>query len=100
MPTSPDELWPKLEATGESQVRKKMAVDAYGADRGVVRAWLDKKERDIQESRATSEVQDRQEGLGISRSATSASWAAVAISVLSLLVAVIALIISLRAQRG
>lgn len=100
MPSNANELWPRLEAQGEEQVRKKLAIDAYGADRDSVTAWLKKKERERDETRDQAEARDRQMGLHISRSATRASWAAVLISVLSLLVAVLALIISLRSHNG
>ena len=73
MATPPDELWPKLEAAGEAQVRKNMAIDAYGRDRAGVQAWLNKKDGEREENREQSESGDRKADLRISRSTKNAA---------------------------
>ena len=98
MPTPPDELWPKLEAAGETKVRKNMAIDAYGKDRDGVQAWLDMKDREREENREASAAGDRRSELEISRSVKNAAWIAIVISILSLAVSLYAVILSSRTK--
>jgi len=89
-----DELWPTLDATGEGEVRKKLAQGVYGRQKiPLVKAWLDRKDRE----RADAAGQDRdsreeetlklsaeansiaRESNAISRRSNVAAWVAVAI---------------------
>lgn len=70
-----------------------MAIGAYGRDTASVNAWLQKKEREQQSAEQTADF-------AISRSVKNAAWAAVIVALLSLIVSVVAIVISLRASRG
>ena len=99
------ELEKKLEETGEEQVRKNLAQGIYG-DLGnlqskapLVRTWLDKKDSQRQESKVKEELniskeanRIAKESNEIARSAKNASWLAIAISIVSMIISTLIVI--------
>ena len=106
-----DELWPKLDATGEDEVRKKLAMGAYGPPKiPLVNEWLARKESQRQDS-SNRDRDDREdetrklsaeansiarEGNAISRRSNIAAWVAVVISAVALFVAIATAVIEAR----
>lgn len=106
-----DELWPKLEADGEAEVRKKLAERAYGPYKiPLVQEWLARKERQRGDVAANHQTTREDEALKLSAEANSiaregnliashsniASWVAVGISVLALVVAIVTAVIEAK----
>lgn len=108
---SADELWPKLEAVGEDQVRRRLAQGAYGEQKiPLVNEWLARKDRQRNDAKGQNEDtrEDQslklsaeansiaREGNAISRRSNIAAWIAVAISLLALAVAIVSADIDAR----
>ena len=92
----PDELWPKLEKVGESEVRKRLAQGVYAQkNRPVVEEWLRCKEEDRAGVQRSAEVIHKKSELDVANSAKAAAWVAAWAAVTSIVVSVIALIVAL-----
>jgi len=100
---SADEFWPKLDALGEEEVRKRLAQQVSGEKKlPLVREWLARKERERQEAagQEQNERADRadqlsaeanaisREGNAIAGRANLIAWVAIILSIAAIVVSV------------
>ncbi len=94
---SKEELWAELDALGEDEVRTRLVTKIYGDTghkKALVQEWLRKKQQEKLDDQDKINVQISTESLRVSKSAKNASWAAVFIALVAVIVSGIALYFS------
>ena len=90
MIVNPDDLFKKLEETGEEKVRQNLASDVYGPKKiPLVNEWLRKQEAERSSNQASIENIRQDKGLEITRSSRNAAYIAAFCAVIAVIMTIV-----------